>query len=301
MFDAVCAAGNLTMAARQLHIAQSSISRTIRGLEDAVALPLFQRTGRGVVLTEAGTMLRAHTRGIFDELDKLDAGLAELRTDDAGEVHALLPRYVSDVLVPPFIRQFTGLFPRAELHVFEEPAASIPERLGAGTADLGIFYSSSSSVGLRPEPIASERIFLVGRPSDIGNRPGAISLSAVSSMELIVSSRHTPFRRFVEQRAAAAGCRLRVVRELEVSQSALAFVRDGEGLAILPLSHIHRDIAQGELVARPIGRPAIRRNILMSFGKRPSTALSRKTASLLKSVVASEGAVLGWLAAASEI
>ena len=252
------------------------------------------------MLTEAGTMLRAHARSIFDELAKLDTGLAELRTDDAGEVHALLPRYVSDVLVPPLIRRFTELFPRAELHVFEEPAASIPDRLGAGTADFGIFYSSSSSLGLRPEPIASERMYLVGRSSDIGTRPDSISLSAVSSMELIVSSRHTPFRRFVEQRAATAGCRLRVVRELEVSQSALAFVRDGEGVAILPLSHFHREIAQGALVARPIGRPAIRRNILMSFGKRPATALSRRAASLLKGVVASEGAVLGWLTGESK-
>lgn len=293
-YSAVCVEGNLTNAARKLRTTQSAVSRVIQNLEAEIGSPLFSRTGRGVEPTAAGELLRKHTQVILDQLGTMLAEFEDLRADNLGEVQTLLPHYVSDVLVPPLVRQFERRFPRAELHVFEESAAEIPRRLAAGASDVGIFYSSSATEGLPAEPIARERMYLVGRRSDIGSEIGAISLRDVSAMTLILPSRYTPFRRFVEQNAAATGCRLRVSRELEVSQSALAFVRDGEGAAVLPLSHFRDDLARGALVAREIDSPKIERTILLSLGRGPPTTLRRQTAALLKEAVALYGAVIGW-------
>jgi LysR family transcriptional regulator, nitrogen assimilation regulatory protein len=297
VFEAVCDAGSLTVAACRLNLAQPSISRTIRGLEATVGMPLFRRTGRGVLPTPAGTALRGFAARLSADLDGLSAALAALRRPGDGEVRVLLPHHVSDVLVPPFVRAFGAAFPAATLHVLEEPAAAIPARLSAGAADLGLFYGSSVAAGLAAETVAAETLCLVGLASRLGRRATPIDLAQACAMPLIMSSHHTPFRRYVEARVAAAGHRLHVVRELEVSQSALAFVRDGEAAAILPFSHVHTELRRGgPLVARPIARPALGRTILLSFGKREPAPLAGPARAQLRAVIAAEGAALGWAA-----
>lgn len=295
VFEAVCESGSLTVAACRLNVAQPSISRTIRGLEAAVGMPLFRRTGRGVLPTPAGLALRSFGARLSAGLDGLATELDTLRTPGDGQVRVLLPHHVSDVLVPPFVREFGAAFPNATLHVLEESAASIPMRLSAGVADLGLFYNSSVAAGLAAETVAAETLCLVGLASQLGRRGAPIDLARACAMPLILPSHHTPFRRYVEARVAAAGHRLNVVRELEASQSALAFVRDGEAAAILPFSHVHTELRRGSpLVARPLARPTLNRLILLSFGKREPVPLAGPARAHLRGIIAANGAALGW-------
>ena len=295
IFCAVCDAGTLTQAARSLQIPQPSLSRTIRGIERDVSQPLFRRTGRGVELTAAGALMRERARRILREWADLQAELGALQGGTSGDLTVLLPHYVSRILVPPLVRRFTTIFPGATIHVFEEAAGSIPERLGARTADLGVFYGSQRGVGLAPQTIAREDMYLVGRFDRLGLRPDAITFAEMARLPLILPSASTPFRRLVETMATAAGHRLTVVRELEVSYTALEFVRDGEGAAVLPLSHCYDEIAAASLVARRIAAPAISRDILLANGPGPATPLVLKAVALIRSVVSEHGPVIGWL------
>jgi LysR family transcriptional regulator, nitrogen assimilation regulatory protein len=298
IFRTICEAGNLTRAAAELGMSQPALSRRVRDLERGFALPLFRRTGRGVEATQAGQLLRRHAERALAEHAELEAAFDRMRQGETGTVTMLLPHYVSRVLVPPLIRRFTATFPAAAIHVFEEAAVEIPGRLAAGRAALGVFYGTHRGPGLAVDRLALERAYLVGRRDVLGDVEAPIPFVDAARMPLIVSSRASPFRRHLERHAREAGCRLRVVREIEVSYSALAFVLDGEGSAILPLSHFHAELAQGALVARPIGPPAVTREILMAFAPGPRTALGRAAADIVGRVVAEEGAVVGWHAPA---
>ena len=70
-FLAVAQSGSLTEASARLHVAASALSRQIAGLEAQLGTPLFERHPRGMVLTAAGEILRAHARRA--ELDALRA------------------------------------------------------------------------------------------------------------------------------------------------------------------------------------------------------------------------------------
>ncbi len=285
----------MSKAAMKLGVSQPSLSRTIRHIEDALGVALFHRTGRGVVLTPGGALLQSYAHQVIQRLGELQMSLDRLQNDFIGEVSVLLPHYVSRVLVPPFVKQFAQFFPQGILHVFEVAAAEIPERLHAGLANFGIFYQSYQGACAVPEAIAQEHIYLVSQTERASSLPCSIPFRQMAEMPLILPCRHTPFRRFIERKAAAAGHQLRVIRELEVSYSALEFVKDGEGSAILPLSHCHEELLAGAFVARPIVDPDLTRDIYFAFGSGATSKLSLETAKILKSVIAREGGTIGWL------
>src|SRR5512137_38669 len=78
-FHAVAHEGNLTRAAARLNLAPSALSAQIRALEDRLGQPLFERSGRRLVLTEAGRIALAHADAIFAAGEELVATLQETR------------------------------------------------------------------------------------------------------------------------------------------------------------------------------------------------------------------------------
>ena len=77
LFHAVAAEGTLTGAARRLNLAQSALSTQLKTLEATLGHDLFERRGRGLVLTEAGRIAFDHAETIFRTAEDLTATLRE--------------------------------------------------------------------------------------------------------------------------------------------------------------------------------------------------------------------------------
>jgi DNA-binding transcriptional LysR family regulator len=176
-FVAVAEELNFSRAARRLAIAQPALSRQVAALEEAVGGPLFERSKRHVVLTEAGRLLLDEAQAAIAQAEK---ALAVGRSAAAGRL-GLLSVAVSSTSMfnsqpPELLQRYRSEWPGVEIEIHEMWTAKQIAMLAAGQIDLGFQHIDSEFVraggtleraGLLFEVLGSEGLVaaLAGRKS----------------------------------------------------------------------------------------------------------------------------------------
>lgn len=144
-FVAIAEVRTLSRAAERVGRTQSALSQQLRRLEDTVDQSLFQRTGRGVVLTHPGERLLAHAQRI---LRLHDEALADLSGKGlSGTIRFGCPDDYATVFLPPLLRQFSILHPHAQVEVFCAPTPRLRERLRKRVLDLALVSVPDAAPG----------------------------------------------------------------------------------------------------------------------------------------------------------
>ena len=146
--------GSITAAAHALGYSQPAVSQQLRRLERRAGLPIVERVGRGVRLTEAGWVLARHAAAVTTALDAAAGDLAELRGMRAGRVRIAAFPSASSTVVPKVIASLTARRPGIALSFVEtEP----PEAIAAvreDRADIALVYSFPGDRSERGAPAA---------------------------------------------------------------------------------------------------------------------------------------------------
>jgi DNA-binding transcriptional LysR family regulator len=172
VFAAIAREGSLTAAAAALQYAQPSVSHHLARLEAEVGVPLVQRAGRGIRLTEAGRLLADRAGEILGRIDAARTELAAHAGLRAGRVRlAAFPSALA-TLVPAALAAFITEHPAVELALTE---AEPPEALAAlrrGEVDLALAFHHEPAPPREPSlhrtPLLREQIYLIGTgPSNL--------------------------------------------------------------------------------------------------------------------------------------
>jgi len=111
VFHAVAEAGSFTHAGEQLNLSQSAVSRQISALEESLAVPLFHRHARGLILTEQGDLLFRTARDVFAKLAMTEAQLADTRESPSGPLKVTTTVAFGTLWLTPRIHAFLERFP----------------------------------------------------------------------------------------------------------------------------------------------------------------------------------------------
>jgi len=234
-FLAVVDHGTVHRAAEVLHVAQPSISHSLRRLEKELGAELFLRRGRGLVLTSAGRALVEPARGVVHLLEVARATVESVDGLRGGRLTiASMPSQAVSPLTR-LIADFTRTYPDVEVAVVaSDRPGDVCEALRTGTAELGVLAipgGLQGLVGMRVRRLETHRFVLVAR-ADAGlpdNQP--LEIADLPGLPLIVGQPGTGMRRVADAILAATECRLAV--EIEHREALLPLVLAGVGVAVV--------------------------------------------------------------------
>lgn len=137
-FLAVAREENISKAAQYLFITQPSLTRQIQNMEKEIGQPLFVRTGRKMVLTETGALLRKRAEEIMSLYEKTEAEL--LRPDEAvsGDVYIGGGETYAMKLIADVAQSVRSDYPDVRFHLYSADSYDVSERLDNGIIDFGV-------------------------------------------------------------------------------------------------------------------------------------------------------------------
>ena len=257
--------GSLSKAAGRLRIAQPALSRQIRLLEEELGIRLFDRHGRGMVLTERGRDVLRHAIRVLAELEELRASAAGSDAPVSGHVAIGLSPTVADVISVPFVTAFRAKYPGIMVQLVSAYSGYLLDSLYRGEVDLAVLYDPKAARSLRSEPLMLENLFLIGPPDMERSGEDAVPFAEVASLPLLLPSTRHGLRNILERFAQEAGVSLDVTVEMDSYTAMKDLVRHGYGCTILPIAPIYEDVAAGRLVAVPICDPSPTRQLVLSY------------------------------------
>ncbi|EGD06125.1 LysR family transcriptional regulator [Burkholderia pseudomultivorans] len=256
-FVVIADARALSRAASRIGRTQSALSQQMRRLEAIVDQPLFQRTGRGVVLTNPGERLLVHAQRILRLHDEAMADLCGKGL--SGSIRFGCPDDYAAVFLPSLLRRFSSQHPQALVEVVCGPTPRLLERLEKRAIDLAMISLPDDAAS--DDVIRREQLVWVGYPGLVSTHfdPLPLALSDPDTLDHV----------------AACEALQRANRDYRIAYASsslaglTALVRSGQAFAVLTQTAVPPDLAilDGDPGLPPL--PAV--GITLKFDrKRPS-------------------------------
>jgi len=254
-FAEVARLGSVNRAAASLSITQPAVSKTLRELEEILEVPLFERTRRGVHLTEQGTVFRRHAEAVLSALRRGMESVDALRAAGSGFVTVGVLPTVAARLMPETVRRFIEIQPAQTVRVISGTNPVLIDRLREGELDMlvGRLSNTELMAGLNFEYLYSERLSFVVRPGHpllAAQRLGepAFDLGALRDHVVILPTPEMIIRPGVERLLARHGLET-LPRSVESVSNAFGrtFTRASDAIWIISHGVVATDLEEGAL------------------------------------------------------
>ncbi len=149
VIDAVARTGSFTAAAAELHRVPSAVSYTVRQMEEWLAVSLFERRHRDVVLTEAGRVFSEEGRAVIKKMLATRRRCQQVANGWRGQINIAVDRIVRPARTRQLVVDFYRHFPDMELHITPEVFNGVWDALADGRVDVAIGATQAIPVGGR--------------------------------------------------------------------------------------------------------------------------------------------------------
>jgi LysR family cyn operon transcriptional activator len=204
-------------------------------------MPLFDRSGKSVRLTEPGRLFAVHAARALKQLESGWTELKELEGLRRGTLAIGASQSFLRKLFPPLVGEFMHLYPQVQLQVEEMTATEIERRLADGSLDLGIAFAPAVLEETEIETILEERLLLVVGPHHPFSNRTQVLLQDLDNQPLVFFTPEFTTRKIVARYFKNAGARLNLVCETNSIEVMLGVVAHTQTATILPEGTISRN------------------------------------------------------------
>ena len=253
-FSAVAEAKSISLAARNLHVAQPPISRQLALLEDELGVCLFLRTNKGVELTEAGRSLYRQSQNLFQDMRMIVDSVRDINAGMRGLLKIGMI-YSNISIALQYLKEFRAQYPQVELYVRLGSPGDLLEDLNKG--DLHLLFLRSSSErgsGLHERILGEDPLELVMiRELDPAPDQASVPLEALKGvpMCLLRSDDLWGYSNYLIKECQRQGFTPNTTFRCHDTPMAMQLVQAGFGVSYLPRSIVETQPHSG-LYTKPI-------------------------------------------------
>lgn len=276
LFEAVARNQSYTRAAEEIHLSQPAVSIQVKRLEEQIGMPLFEKIGKRIFLTQAGQELFDACKDIFSRMERLESALDDLRGEVAGPLKigvVTTAKYILPHLLGGFLRRY----PKVEPHLKVSNRARIIERFDENTDDIYILGYSVQDRDAEDRPFLDDELVVFSSPNHPLAGRKKIPLDALTTERFLFREHGSGIRKNLEDFLESHGVSITPYMELGSGEAIKQAVMADIGIGMLSSLSLRLELETKRLtVLDVIGLPIKRQwRVVYPRGKRLSLAAQK--------------------------
>ena len=265
-FIEVARVEHLGKAAESLAADPSTVSRKISRLEEEVGVPLFERIGRSIRLTQAGQRFLGRAERILNELREAVADAEGALSVETGEVRVGFLHTVGARWLPERLARFLRAYPHVRFVLEEGTTAEVASGVLAGDFDLGILGPPPANApDLEVVPLFRERVAVVVPTDHRFASRTSVALNELADEPLILPRSRSGLRKVIDDAFAGQGLTTHVAYEGDDFSIVQGLVEAGLGITLLPMP---LPAPSADVATIPLRDPPIARTMVLVWDRR---------------------------------
>jgi DNA-binding transcriptional LysR family regulator len=241
VFLTVATERSFSRAGEKLLRTQPAISIAIQRLESDLKEKLIDRSGRELLLTDAGRVVLEFAKRFQNLESDLENSLRELKDNYAGRL-AIGANETAALYLIPHIEQYRRLFPKVKVQVRRSESSKIPSQLLDGELELAVLSYDPADDHLMTQVLYTDRLALVVSPKHRFAGRSDISIAELDMETFIAHNVISPYREAVLREFQRQKVPLNMDVEMPTVETIRRLVQDNEGVAFLPRMCVEQEI-----------------------------------------------------------
>jgi DNA-binding transcriptional LysR family regulator len=275
VFLTVATERSFSRAGEKLLRTQPAISIAIQRLESDLKEKLIDRSGRELLLTDAGRVVLEYARRFQNLEADLENALRELKDNYAGRLSIGANESTTLYLIQ-HIEQYRRVFPKVKIQVKRAESSKIPSQLLDGELELGVISYDPGDEHLLSQPLTKDRLTLIVSPQHRFAHREEISIAELDMETFIAHNALSPYREAVLREFQHHKVPLNMDVEMPTVETIRRLVQDNEGVAFLPRMCVAQELKQDLLREVRVRELQLERTIRLVYPARRALSHAAK-------------------------
>ena len=238
---------SFTKAAQINHVTQSAVSQQISSLERLFKSLLIERSKKHFRLTREGQVLYDYSKQVIRTFEALQNKLQEIKDIISGTIRVATIYSIGLHDLPPYVKQFLKAYPTVNVHVEYRRANQVYEDVIGNVVDLGLVAYPMRDNKLEIHPLRKDPLVLICHPHHPLAKHKGVRLKALSGQKFIGFEPDIPTRRALDKILKDRSVQVQHVMEFDNIETVKRAVEIDAGVAIVPESTVHQEVAKQTL------------------------------------------------------
>lgn len=226
--------GSFTAAAQSLQVGQSTVSKMVRNLEDQLGETLIIRSGKPLILSDAGQVLFEKGSQLLLDLKRLEQEVHAVQALSKGQLKLGIPPMIN-LLFTEALKEFRERYPTIQLQIIEQPGPAIEQLVAMGELDIGFSIAPiASDLKLAQNPVASYLVYALALPELLPRSKAPISLQQLSKKPLLFLNEDFGLTRLIRRHLLLEQLEPKIYAQSSQGDWLISMAQAGLGIAVLP-------------------------------------------------------------------